>query len=232
MTNSKPNILGLIPARGGSKGIPGKNLIDLGGKPLIDWTIQAAQSSKHLTRIIVSTDDLKISSVATSLGSDVPFLRPKEISGDETPMIDVACHALNALDESFEHLVLLQPTSPFRSPADIDACIDICLEKKVPSCVSIVETEKSPYWMYDMNEAQQLQPIIGDGKQFTRRQDVPKTYALNGAVYVSKVDRLLEIRQFVSQETAGYVMPPDRSIDIDTPIQLKFAQLCANQQLN
>jgi CMP-N,N'-diacetyllegionaminic acid synthase len=227
MPKTRPLTLGLIPARSGSKGIPGKNLSNLGGRPLIEWTIRKAQLSELITRIVVSTDDPKIASVANSLGCDVPFLRPEEISGDETPMIDVACHALNSLKEPYQYLVLLQPTSPFRSANDIDNCIRRCNDDGAPSCVSISETEKSPYWTYKLDRSRYLSPIMGNSNQFSRRQDVPKSYAINGAVYVSAVKQLKKIRQFISPETLGYIMPPERAIDIDTPFQLKIAQLLA-----
>ena len=215
-------ILGIIPARGGSKGVPRKNIRDVGGKPLIAWTIEEARQSRYIHRLVVSSDDDEILAVAKRYGCET-LKRPAELARDDTPAYDVIAHAVQH-DRSCTHIVLLQPTSPLRTREDIDRCIETCLERNAPACVSVCEAEKPPCWMYTMDGDGRLTPLIGlEAAQYTRRQLAPKVYALNGAVYVARADWYLQTKTFVTEETASYIMPQERSVDIDTPFQLEFA---------
>jgi len=217
-------IIGIIPARGGSKGLLRKNILPLAGKPLIAWTIEAALKSKYLARVIVSTDDPAIAKISKKHGADVPFMRPRKLSTDRAKSIDVVFHVLRCLPEKYDYAVLLQPTSPLRTAADIDACLKLCITKKANSCVSVEEADRNPYWMYSLNKKGMMRKLIETKKQIDRRQDLPKAYALNGAIYVARVDRLLNNKAFVTAETYAYVMPHERSIDIDSEIDFRFAE--------
>ena len=217
-------VLGLIPARGGSKGIPRKNIALLAGKPLIAWTILAAQASKYLDRVILSSDDLEIIAVAEKWGCEAPFIRPSELARDETPGIEPVLHALAAVGEAYDYVVLLQPTSPLRSAQDIDGCLEHCRLLRAPACVSVSEPDKSPYWMYTIDAGEHLMPLLA-GAQYQRRQDIPPVYALNGAVYVADCCWLQQHRTFVTPETVSYRMVPEHSIDIDTKLDLMACEL-------
>jgi N-acylneuraminate cytidylyltransferase len=216
-------ILGLIPARGGSIALPRKNVLPLGGKPLIAWTINAALASKYLDRVVLSSDDPEIMDVAQAWGCEVPFRRPAKLSAAETPTIEVVLHALHQLP-GFDYVVLLQPTSPLRTALDIDGALEKCILAQAPSCVSVVWVEKSPQWMYYLNDEQRLRPVLADETMASRRQDVEPVYALNGAVYVAQTKTLQDSAQFVTAGTIGYVMPPDRSPDVDTELDLRWCE--------
>ncbi len=213
-------VLALIPARGGSKGLPGKNILPVGGRPLIGWTVEAAKQSRYIDRVVLSSDDDKIIAAARACGCDVPFRRPAELATDTTPMIDVVLHALEALGE-YEIVALLQPTSPLRTAADIDAACAMLEDDGVPACVSVSPVEQSPYWMYRLGTDRRMTPLIDIGSQATRRQDLPEVYALNGAVYVARASWLRQHRTFVTPDTFAHVMPQERSIDIDTAADLE-----------
>jgi len=222
------SILAIIPARGGSKGIPRKNIKPLMGKPLIGWSIDAAKQASCIDHIIVSTEDQEIASVARELGADVPFMRPAELAADDTPGIAPVLHAISQLPD-YEWVLLLQPTSPLRSAEDIDGVWQFCQERGAPSAVSVCEVGKHPYWMYRCNAAQLLEPFIKGRPDVTRRQDLPPAYALNGAIYLAKTDWLLEQQNFIGPETLGYVMPPERSVDLDTPQDWRWVEFLIEQ---
>lgn len=205
-------ILGLITARGGSKGIPRKNIIDVGGKPLIAWTIDAAKQSKLLDRVVLSSDDDEIIQVARLLGCEVPFKRESRLSGDAASSADVVADCLQRVP-GYDYIVLLQPTSPLRSTEDIDSAIKTCIDKKAPACVSVCEAEESPYWMYTLQGEGAMVPVINNG--YLRRQELPSVYILNGAIYVADVRWFAQARGFMSSGTVAYCMPRGRSIDID-----------------
>lgn len=210
------SLLAIIPARGGSKGIPRKNIKPLMGKPLIGWSIDAAKEASCVDRLIVSTEDEEIASVARGLGADVPFMRPAELAADDTPGIDPVLHAISQLPDC-DWVLLLQPTSPLRSAEDIDGIWQFCQERGLPSAVSVCEVGKHPYWMYQCDAAQRLEPFVKGRPDVTRRQDLPTAYALNGALYLARTEWLLKQGSFIGPETLGYVMPPERSVDLDTP---------------
>ena len=209
------SLLAIITARGGSKGIPRKNLKPLAGKPLIGWSIDAAKQASCITCIIVSTEDEEIASAARELGADVPFMRPAELSADETPSIAPVLHAIEHLPD-YDWVLLLQPTSPLRTHADIEAIWHLCQDRNSPSAVSVTEVGKHPYWMYQSDAEHRLQPFIKGRPDVTRRQDLPPAYALNGALYLAKTEWLLKHGKFIGPETLGYTMPPERSVDLDT----------------
>lgn len=218
----KPKILAVIPARGGSKSVPRKNIKELAGKPLIAWTIEEAKKSKYITRTILSSEDEEIIEKAKQYGCDVPFIRPLELAQDNTPGIDSVLHAIEQCP-GYEYVVLLQPTSPLRTVEDIDGCIEYALQHKANFCVSITEPEKSPYWMYTL-ETGSLKPLIEQKQLTTRRQELPCVYALNGAVYVAEIKRLQKIKSFITDETIGYVMEKGHSYDIDTEDDFLFCE--------
>lgn len=207
--------LAVITARGGSKGLPGKNVMVAGGKPLVAWTVEAAVSAECVDRVILSSDDDDIIAAAKSAGSEIPFRRPDYLSDDTASSIDVVLHAIDKVP-GYDYVVLLQPTSPLRTSADIDAAFKLLLESGGESCVSICEADQSPYLMYQVAGTNKLKRILPEICGVTRRQDLPLTYVLNGAIYIAKVDWLLEKRNFIDVDTQGYIMPKERSLDIDT----------------
>lgn len=224
---SGPGVLGLIPARGGSKGIPRKNIALLRGQPLIGYTIQAASESEYVNRIVVSTDDREIADVSQGLGAEVPALRPLHLSQDDTPSIDVALYQLEALrrHEGYipDVLVLLQPTSPLRTAQDIDAAVKLLIEADCDSVVSVCPVEEHPYLMYSIDGSGALQPYAPSWPNRLRRQDYPPAFRLNGAIYAIRPHVLSQERSFVGEHTRPLIMPRDRSIDIDVPSDLDRA---------
>ncbi|MGE5373179.1 MAG: cytidylyltransferase domain-containing protein [Solirubrobacterales bacterium] len=216
-------VLGIIPARGGSKGVPRKNIRLVFGKPLIAWTILEAGKSKYLDRVILSSEDEEIIRIAKQYGCDVPFIRPAELARDDTPGIDPVLHALTELPE-YDYAVLLQATSPLRRAEDIDRCIELSLERDAP-VASVAESPVNPYWMYKLNQQGQLEPVMTDTGLITRRQNLPKVFTLNGAVYVAERGFLCQNRSFVTKATIGYEMPNQYSIDIDSEFDLQVLGL-------
>jgi len=223
-------ILALIPARGGSKGVSRKNIRMLGGKPLIGWTIDAGKKSEYIDRLILSSEDEEIISVARKCGCEVPFVRPAELSADDTPGIAPVLHAVGALDDKFDYLVLLQPTSPFRVAEDIDGAIRRCIENKADSCVSVTESEKHPAWMFYLTDSGHLTPVFNTIDEATHRQQLEPVYALNGAVYMVDIQALFEREKlFFPDSTLAYPMPPERSMDIDTLFDFTLCELIAKR---
>lgn len=208
-------VLALIPARGDSKGLPGKNIRPVGSRPLLAWSVEAARASRSIDRLILSSEDEAIMAAARACGCEVPFRRPEVLSSDTATTIDVVIHALDALP-GYDLIVLLQPTSPLRTAADIDAACDLLAASGAPACVSVSPVEQNPYWMYRLGDDQSLVPVVENPSNATRRQDLPPAYVVNGAVYVANSAWLRESRSFITRETMGYVMPVERSIDIDT----------------
>jgi N-acylneuraminate cytidylyltransferase len=217
-------VVAVIPARGGSKGLPGKNLRAVGGRPLIAWSMEAAQGSRHIDRLVLSSDDEEIIAVARKLGLEAPFIRPGELATDCSPIEDALIHALGELAVSYDYLVLLQPTSPLRRAGDIDGAIEACHASGAPACISVCETPKSPYWMVRLDDEGRMHRLLDwDGPRH-RRQNLPLVFAPNGAVYVAQVPWLIEHRTFSGPDTRAYVMPPERSLDIDTELDLLLVE--------
>lgn len=214
-------VLALIPARGGSKGVPGKNILPIGGKPLIQWTIDAARASRYIDRMILSSDDDAIAAVAAAGGCEVPFRRDASLSGDTASSIDVVVDALERVP-GYDIVVLLQPTSPLRSASDIDGVIE-CLESSdAPACVSVRAAEDHPYWTFYTNEQGYLAHYVNPPAGVpTRRQDLPEALCLNGAVYAARIASFLEFRSFITSQTVCFPMPIERSLDIDTPADIE-----------
>lgn len=221
-------ILAVIPARGGSKGLPRKNILPLGGRPLLAWTVAAARGARLLDRFVLSSEDQEIIEVAKSVGCEVPFVRPRELAADDTPGIAPILHALRVLPERYDYVVLLQPTSPLRIASDIDDCIERCHSMGASACVSVTPATKTPYWYYRLDEQERLCPLL-DGPRATRRQDLPECFLLNGAVYVARTQWLLETKTFLTDETLGWVMPRERSLDIDSREDLALCEVLLGQ---
>ena len=217
-------MLALIPARGGSKGIPKKNIIPFRGHPLISWTIRAALESKYIDRTVLSSDDRAICEIAENEGCEVPFLRPAYLATDETSSMDVVFDALERLP-GFDLIILLQPTSPLRVSADIDRCLEVLMRSNAPSCVAITDVLEHPYLTYKKGNDGRLQAYCDPNSEtYSRRQDLPKAFKLNGALYAAKVEWLREKETFLSDETVGFHMPISRSVDIDTFSDLELAE--------
>lgn len=215
------SVLAVVPARGGSRGVPGKNILPIGGRPLIQWTIDAARNSRHIDRLILSSDDPAIIEVASKAGCEVPFRRDPALASDEASSIDVVVDALQRVP-GHDIVVLLQPTSPLRSTADIDGAIELLESSGAPACVSLRTADEHPYWTFRLTDGGVLthfaEPPAGTP---LRRQDLPAAWCLNGAVYVARVDWFLRERGFLSTQTVGYPMPAERSLDIDTPADVE-----------
>lgn len=226
--------LAVITARGGSKGVPGKNLAMVGGKPLIAWTIEAARAARRLTRTIVSTDTEEIAEVARQWGADVPFLRPPELARDDTPHLPVVLHALDWLrdQEKFnaDYLLGLQPTSPLRTAADIDAAIALAQEKDADSVIGVTEPHGHPYWCQTLLPDGRLAPFLPPPPGSLRRQDLPVALMPNGAIFLARIEWLRRHGSFYGGKTFAYVMPPERSLDIDTPWDLDLARMVLQEK--
>ena len=219
-------IIGLIPARGGSKGLPGKNIRPLLGKPLIAWTIKQALSSKYLDRVIVSTDDEEIAEVSKEYGAEVPFLRPEELATDEAKGIDVVLYAIDWMernDKPYDLLMLLQPTSPLRTSNDIDKAIELLFQKNAQAIVSVCEVDHHPYWSNTLPDDGCMKDFIKPEVTNKNRQELPIFYRLNGAIYLAYSDYLKEKRSFLGKDTFAYIMPQRRSVDIDNEVDFKLA---------
>lgn len=220
--NNKTNILGVITARGGSKGIPGKNIKILGGKPLIVWTIDAAKKSKLIIHLIVSTDDKKIAEVAKKYGANVPFIRPAELAQDNTPHLPVMRHAIKFMEDKlgiiFDYAVILQPTSPFRTPEDIDKTLQKLIETGADSAVSLVEFEKSAHPMKAKKlEGDRVLAYCMEEPEGIRRQDIPIAYKRSGDVYAMRRDLIMKNNRLYGDYVVGYIVPKERAVDLDEP---------------
>lgn len=228
MSKSKHiEVLALIPARGGSKGVPRKCIKPLAGKPLIAYTIRAALASRVITRIVVSTDDKEIRVVAESFGAEVPFLRPAELAQDATPTLPVLKHAVStlALVENYrpDIIVLLQPTSPLRQARHIDEAVQTLLDTGADSVVSLCTTKAHPYWLKQIID-DRVSDFYPWDRQVMRRQDLPPVYQLNGAIYVTRYRVLMEEDRILGRDTRPYLMDQYASIDIDTPVDFILAE--------
>lgn len=217
------SVIGVITARGNSKGIPKKNIKLLSGQPLIYWTIVAAKKSKAIDKLILSTDDPEIAQIARQFGCDVPFLRPKHLATDTASSIDTLSHALNGFEE-YEHVVLLQPTSPLRTAEDIDESFKLLRDSGKDTCVSVCETKIHPNNLFFLQGSSELVPVMKNRRQSVRRQDMEKVFKLNGAIYFTKQKAFLTRKILVEDASAGYQMSAERSVDIDTIDDFKLAE--------
>ncbi|AIY80624.1 cytidylyltransferase family protein [Clostridium botulinum 202F] len=224
----KNEILAIIPARGGSKGLPGKNILNLNGKPLIAHTILASKNSKFVTRVVVSTDDKEIAEISKKYGAEVPYLRPNSLAKDKSLTIDSVFHMLDYLEKHEvyfpDYVLLLQCTSPLRDEQHIDGAIEKLVKSNFYGIISICESEVNPYWT-NIFENESLKYFLEEGKNITRRQDLPHIYRYNGAIYLAKTEALKRERTFEVENLTGYVMDRESSIDIDTEIDFKIAEI-------
>lgn len=230
MVNGK-TILALITARGGSKGIPKKNVVDLGGKPLLAWTIEAAKKNTHIDRLVLSSDDPEIIRVAKQFGCEVPFVRPAELALDNTPSMDVILHALDSLDTRYDYLLLLQPTSPFRTAAHIQSAIDYLAKTNADSIVSISRMKKGPELIFYVEADGSLKPVV-EGEHATRRQDSKPVFAYNGAIYLSSIPYLRRVKSYKTPETRGIELSNFIDVDIDEPGDLDYARYIIEKNLH
>lgn len=221
-------VLALVPARGGSKGVPRKAVRPMAGRPMIAWTIAAARAAGRLDRVVVTTEDAEIASTAREWGADVPFIRPAELAGDDTPGILPVEQALDWLQREQGYtpdwVMLLQPTSPLRTGEDIDAAVALAEVRDADAVISVTEAAHHPWWTRRVTEEGQIEDWDWAGEA-ARRQDLPPAFGLNGAIYLARRELLLEHRTWYLPRTFAHVMPPERSFDVDTPLDFRVCDL-------
>ncbi len=218
-------ILALIPARGGSKGIKNKNIIDLNGRPLISYTIEAAIKSKYVDDVIVTTDSESIARVAQKHGAEVPFMRPKELAADTSKTIDAVIHAVRTLSESgrkYDTLLLLQPTQPLRTCEDIDGAIELFFARKMMGVVSVSLVDDHPLLIRSIDKNGKLTSLL-NCTSTCRRQDMSEFYRVNGCIYINSIYELSDQTSF-NDNPIGYIMKRSHSIDIDEMKDLYLAE--------
>lgn len=230
------SVLVIIPARAGSKGLANKNIMKLGDMPLIAYSINAANHSTYLDRIIVSTDSPEIANIAKEYGANVPFLRPAEFAADMSPNSEFILHVLRWLDvnenKSYDILCVLQPTSPFRKSKDIDLSLEKFMNSKsADSLVSINETRRTPYWMKTIDDGGFIRNFIEHKEINSRRQDLPKIYEPNGAIYIMACSDFVKFETFYTSKTTFYLMDQTSSVDIDDILDFKLAELILKENL-
>ena len=225
------SIMAVITARGGSKGVPRKNIRDLSGKPLIAWTIEAAKNSGYIDRIIVSTEDTEIRDISLKYGAEVPFLRPKELAEDNSSSVDTVLHVIEKLEKDYnytpDYILLLQPTSPLRNEVHIDDSIEALLEKgsEFDSLISVTELERPVYWNRMIGVCGELKKFLEyDKGSHYRRQDFQKVFRHNGAIYLIETKAFKEMKSFETENTFAYVMDRVSSVDIDTEDDFRLAE--------
>ena len=226
------SIIAIIPARGGSKGVPHKNIKKLGEKPLIAYSITEALKSEYLDYVFVSTEDSEIADISKKYGAQV-IDRPPALAEDASKTVDAILHAVEYLVKEDIHpqiIVLLQPTSPLRNIEDINAAIRLFLDNECDSVVSVCEPDHSPFWCFMFNEMY-LQPLFGPEYKNMRRQDLPKVVMPNGAIYISSPESITRFGGFYGDRVIPYCMPPERSIDIDTALDFTIAEVIVNKEL-
>lgn len=224
-------MLAIIPARGGSKGLPGKNIKHLNGKPLIAYTIEAAKASNQVSRIILSTDDKEIAKIGEEYGAEVPFMRPSSLAGDQAKSIDVYIFTLDWLEKnqslSIDEFMVLQPTSPLRTGEDIDKAIDLYRKKKADSVVSYCLESHPIGWHKYIDPEGKLKTIFEEEKLRNRQDEIP-TYYPNGAIFIFKKE-LIKTGRYYAKNSFAYIMPRERSVDIDTIEDFEYAEFLINK---
>jgi CMP-N-acetylneuraminic acid synthetase len=228
-------VLGVVPARGGSKGVPGKNIRLFCGKPLLQYTAECARASHTLTRVVLSTDDEEIARMGRQCGLDVPFMRPRELAGDDTPTLAVVRHALGWLEERgdrFEAVCLLQPTTPLRRPEWVDACVRL-LESQpdVDAVVSVlpVPTTYNPHWVYFQGTDGALHLSTGEMTPIARRQDLPVAVHRDGAVYVTRRDVIMKQESLYGSRLVGHITDSRTYLNLDTPDDWRRGEALVSQ---
>jgi CMP-N-acetylneuraminic acid synthetase len=229
------HILGVIPARGGSKSVPRKNIALVNRKPLLAYTIQAAQRSQRITHFVVSSEDPEIIAVAKRYGAAAPFVRPAELAADETPTLPVVQHALREMERlentTFNYVVLLQPTTPLRLPEDIDAAVDKLIATGADSVISVCDVGAyHPARMRQIVDDCLVELPIREPKEMLRRQDLPPVYIRNGAVYAVRREVVMEHNSMIGQISRPYIMPDERSVNVDSKLDLLLAEILLSPQ--
>ena len=222
-------VLAFIPARAGSKGIKNKNIIDLAGKPLISYTIEAAKKSKYIDRVIVSTDGEKIANIAKEYGAEVPFFRPKELAEDNSNVITSIIYTIDELkniNQNYDIIILLQPTSPFRNEHHIDEALEMLINNNLSSVLSVCETDKNPTLIRKIDKDNNITPLIQTN--ISLRQEMDKYYILNGAIYINYIEDISTDR-YLKDNEYGYIMDKYNSLDIDDAIDLEIANIYINK---
>jgi CMP-N-acetylneuraminic acid synthetase len=222
-------VLGIVPARGGSKGIPRKNLCRLGGKPLLQYTAEAALKARRLSKVILTTEDAEIAEVGRSCGLEVPFLRPAELARDDTPTLSVVQHVMQEIEQAGEYydaICLLQPTTPFRRAEQIDECIELLQHENADAVITVLQVpmKYNPQWVYWKDRNGHLILCTGSKEPITRRQDLPPAYHRDGSVYVTRRDVIMRHNSLYGERLCGYLLSPDDSVNIDGPVDLQHAQ--------
>jgi CMP-N,N'-diacetyllegionaminic acid synthase len=227
-------VLGLIPARAGSKGVPRKNTKLLGGKPLLQYAAEAAHKARRLSRTVLSTDDEEIAEVGRRIGLEVPFRRPRELARDDTPMLAVVRHALLWVEtngDRFDAVCLLQPTNPFRRSADIDGCVELLEESQADSVATVLDVppEHNPHWVYFSEPDGRLRLSTGEQNPLPRRQELPAAFHREGSVYVTRRDVVMEENSLYGQKLVGYLVNGENRVNIDTPEDWERAEFLLGQ---
>ena len=224
-------LLAIIPARGGSKRLPRKNILNLSGKPLIAWTIEAALGSKYVDHVVVSTEDNQIAAVSKKYGADVPYMRPDNLATDESASIDAVLHTIEYLEEIgefYNYIILLQPTSPLRTTQNINESIELLQDRKCDAVISVCEAEHSPLWCNTIPLDDDLSNFLDSSVLNKRSQDLKQYYRLNGAIYLCNTNRLkVEKTFFLKSNCIAYNMKQEKSVDIDS----KSDFICASVQM-
>jgi CMP-N-acetylneuraminic acid synthetase len=221
----KPSVCAIIPARAGSKGLPGKNLKHLNGAPLLVHSIQHAWDARCIDRIFLSTDCKDMAHVGIEHGAEVPVLRPKSLAGDTSPVVDAVEHLLgNISNYTPDYVALLQPTSPLRTGEDIDRAFSKLQSNDLPAVVSVCEAKSHPLLCKQMDSVGRMEPYVENELNGARRQELPPAFELNGALYIVRTVDLLKTRSWCPKGAGAYEMPQDRSVDIDTEMDFKWAE--------
>ena len=225
------SVVAVIPARGGSKSVSRKNVREVGGKPLLAWSVEVAFDTDAVDRVVVSTDDVEIARVGREFGAEV-IERPNQLATNDALVIDTLRHVVEHLREtreSAEYMAMLEPTSPFRAPKDVESALELLVEEDLDSVASFTDAELNPHRAWTI-EDDRPHPVIDDADPWQPRQSLPDAYQLNGGVYAFVIDALPETGSALLFGDCGAVeMPPERSVDIDTPLDLEFARLVADR---
>lgn len=224
--------MAVIPARGGSKAIPDKNIRDLAGKPLIAWSIEEVHKSKYIDRLVVSSDSQTIIDIAQKYGCEVPFKRPSQLAQDDVPGVVPLLHTIETLPDKYNYAVLLQCTSPFRTVDDIDGAVALCIDKGVSSCISVCESKHNPHRILTISDDGSIMASVESDKLFLPRQKLPKVYEINGAVYVISAEAVTMTRRLLNVDTIAYIMSKDRSLDIDDVMDFHLAETIIKNRSN
>jgi len=229
-------MVAIIPARGGSKGLPQKNIRNFLGQPLISYTINAAKKSRNINRIIVSTDDSKIASISKQYGAEVPFLRPKDLATDESKAIDTYLFTIEELNENLENkineFIVLLPTTPLRTTDDIDKAIKLFNEVKADTVISVYESNHPPAWFKKVLKNGKMIDYYSGLDSCQNRQQYEKAYLPNGAIYIFNFQSLKKNYSYFNNNTYPYIMDKDKSIDIDTLLDFTFAEFIMKTKIN